>query len=203
LSHESYVAAQAFPGKYEVTVKRLWGRPLGARATLKIIQHQGTPEERLTQETLVFDQGTPTQTITLDTGRRSSAADVPPAWAYERPKSETEQLASSDRILTKLRSLVDPEITAEGSSGIRGAVAGPGIPVDTSADAKLPDPAPGDQVAFQAKVSPFMTQTMDYTVQGVVTADRKHLRLSLSPVFQTLNVGSRPVITNPVIPGGI
>src|SRR5207302_1133262 len=42
---ETYVAAQAFPGEYTVTVERVWGRPLGGKAQLKIILSQGTEDE--------------------------------------------------------------------------------------------------------------------------------------------------------------
>src|SRR5262249_11149708 len=41
----SYAAAQAFPGEYQITVRRIWGEPLGGRARLEIILNQGTAEE--------------------------------------------------------------------------------------------------------------------------------------------------------------
>ena len=44
-SRETYVAAQAFSGVHKVTVDRTWGRPLGEKAKLEIVRHQGTPQE--------------------------------------------------------------------------------------------------------------------------------------------------------------
>ena len=44
LTSETYVAPQAFSGQYRVSVERVWGKPLGGKAQLKIIRHQGTPE---------------------------------------------------------------------------------------------------------------------------------------------------------------
>jgi hypothetical protein len=43
---ESYVAARAFSGVYRVTVHRIWGRPLGGKATLEtssITVHRANP----------------------------------------------------------------------------------------------------------------------------------------------------------------
>src|SRR5262249_34554571 len=43
--HEAYVCAEGFSGDYTVTVERVWGQPLGNKAQLRIIRHQGTPDE--------------------------------------------------------------------------------------------------------------------------------------------------------------
>jgi len=42
---ETYVNAEAFPGEYTITVDKVWGRPLGNKAQLTIIEHQGTDKE--------------------------------------------------------------------------------------------------------------------------------------------------------------
>jgi CheY-like chemotaxis protein len=42
---ETYVAAQAFPGTYKVTVEQVWSRPLGGKAKVEVIRHQGTAKE--------------------------------------------------------------------------------------------------------------------------------------------------------------
>ena len=42
---ESYLSAQAFSGEYQIDVHRVWGKPLGDKAQLRIIQHQGTKDE--------------------------------------------------------------------------------------------------------------------------------------------------------------
>ena len=45
MSRISYVAAAAFDGTYDITVRKLWGRPLFGQARLEIIRHLGTPKE--------------------------------------------------------------------------------------------------------------------------------------------------------------
>ena len=42
---ETYVAAEAFSGEYTINVEKVWGKPLGNKAQLKIIRHQGTQDE--------------------------------------------------------------------------------------------------------------------------------------------------------------
>ena len=45
MTSESYAAAEGFSGEYKVWVERVWGKPLGNKAQLKIIRHQGTTQE--------------------------------------------------------------------------------------------------------------------------------------------------------------
>src|SRR5262249_14449478 len=54
---ESYIAAEAFPGEYTVTVERVWGRPLGDKAQLEITRYKGTPREHTRVETIDFRLG--------------------------------------------------------------------------------------------------------------------------------------------------
>src|SRR5207302_1693424 len=84
-SQESYVAAKAFAGEYKVTIRKIWGRPLGGKATLEIIQHQGTPKESRQRTAVAFDRNH-TLTFNLEEGSRTSADSVPPPAANQRPK---------------------------------------------------------------------------------------------------------------------
>src|SRR5262249_22057217 len=42
--HARYAAALAFPGEYQITVRRIWGEPLGGRARLEVVLNQGTAQ---------------------------------------------------------------------------------------------------------------------------------------------------------------
>jgi hypothetical protein len=51
-------------------------------------------------------------------------------------------------------------------------------------------------------VSPFVVNSMEVTAQAVISADRRYVRLSMTPVFNTVTgVQALPVISNPLIPG--
>ena len=71
-----YVCAEAFNGEYTVTVERVWGRPVGAKVTLEVTRHQGTPRHRVEHHTIVVDKSNSVQ-LTADDGRRQALASVP------------------------------------------------------------------------------------------------------------------------------
>jgi tetratricopeptide (TPR) repeat protein len=194
---ETYVAAEAFPGNYYVTVERVWGRPLGAKATLEITRHQGTPQETVSLVTLVFDKNSPTYQFKLEDGRRTSVASVPPPTGRRLPNAER---ADADRVLNKLRTLADP-LLAGSENGMRGGLASTGT---QAPDKYLPNVprVPNDVAAVQAKVDPYVANSMDMTAQAAVSPDRREVRFSLRAIFQTASrVQSVPVVTNPLVPG--
>src|SRR5208282_3700622 len=85
LTSETYIAAQAFAGEYKVKVDTIWGTPLGGKAKLEVIQHQGTPRQVVHLYTLDVKQAEPT-IIKLDNGRRTSLAAVAPPAAQQPEK---------------------------------------------------------------------------------------------------------------------
>jgi hypothetical protein len=66
---ETYYAAQAFTGEYEISVDRVWGQPVGDKVQIQIVQYQGTPRERTRVETISLKDKMPIK-IFLDEGRR-------------------------------------------------------------------------------------------------------------------------------------
>jgi Mg-chelatase subunit ChlD/tetratricopeptide (TPR) repeat protein len=198
LSRETYVAAKAFPGDYQVTIRRIWGRPLGGKATLEIIQHQGTSRETKRRETIVFDRKH-TLSFSLDDGRRTTAEYVPPPAANKRTKIATEP-SSSDRVLNKLRAKADPEFTGGDATGMRAKLASLGVPLPTRQTRTLERSAP-EQVVYQTRVTPQIPNSADLTAQLTVVPEQGSF-LKLTPVFQTVSKAqAMPALTNPLIPG--
>ncbi len=55
---------------------------------------------------------------------------------------------------------------------------------------------------YQTRVKPFVQNSLDVTAQAVLSADRRYVRLSMTPVFNTVTgVQNIPVVVNPTIPG--
>jgi hypothetical protein len=190
------VAARAFPGDYQVTVRRVWGRPLGGKATVEIIRHQGTPQEKRHRETVVFDRSHG-MTVALEDGRRTTAEYVPPP--APRRTTETAAAPAGPSVLTKLRALAEGDLTGV-ERPIRAGLASLGVQVPTR-EPRPGDRSPSDVMAYQTRVSPLVASGTDFTAQASVTADRRFLRLSLAPVFQTVGKAGEPAVTNPFIPG--
>jgi hypothetical protein len=192
-NRETYIAAEGFSGEYQVTVRRIWGRPLGSKAKLVVITHQGTPEEERHEEVIRFDR-THTLKLKLTKGRRTTVAQIPPNAAYRRPEEKKAEPGRDSNILVKLRNLADPEFNNTSTvSDVR--------PTGTAAGPLNQNQM--EQVAFQSSVMAYGSAGIDLTAQAVVSADRRYVRLSVSPVFQTLGrSGSGLLVNIPLIPGG-
>jgi hypothetical protein len=197
---ETYVAAEAFDGEYVITVERVWGRPLGNRAQLRIIRYQGTPREteELVTIRMTSDLAGPVR-VTLTGGRRTEMAYVPPVEAHQ-DDGGGQSVESQDAVLARLRVLSDPEVTGA-ERGMRGAAVSAGRSPERpiSLDPRRND---NDRTLYQNRVQSFVRDSLDVTAQAVLSADRQSVRLSVSPVF-TAGAGNRPVtIVSPVVPGG-
>jgi len=200
---ETYLAAQAFDGEYRITVEKVWGKPLGNKAQLRIIKNQGTENE--TEEVitlkLVSNISEPI-TVKLDKGRRSEAAYVPPPSAHLNMESPAiTPTDDGNAVMSKLRALADPEITGVERGRQQGGVLSPGrSPRTTHAIPRMNDK---DRPLYQTKVSPFVQNSVDVTAQAVITADRRFVRLSLAVTGTIFRPGLGPVVISPVFPGGI
>jgi hypothetical protein len=57
-----------------------------------------------------------------------------------------------------------------------------------------------DRTVYQNKVQSFVANSVELTAQAVLSADRRSIRLSVTPVVNTLS--SKPVqVVSPVFPG--
>jgi tetratricopeptide (TPR) repeat protein len=201
MTSETYTAGQAFTGEYVVSVERFRGRPLGNRAQLRVIQHQGTAEE--TEQLLSVDlQSAAPVKVRLASGRRTEAAYVPPPEA-QRPVETVASRSSGPDILAELRNAADPEITGV-QKGFRAQTISPtATRVSIATPDRAPDPSPNDRAFYQTKIDSFVKNSLDVTAQAVLSADRRHVRVSLAPLAAPASVSDRPVtVSDPVIPGG-
>jgi hypothetical protein len=194
---ETYVAAQAFPGAYRVAVDLVWGRPLGNKAKLEIIEHQGTPQETVHVQTINLAEGR-SALVQLADGRRTQAASVPPPAARKRPESPAEVAVSTDSVLNQLRALTDTE---DVGGGIRGSVGGFGTPVATTRPEGKSARSRDDEVTYQTRVAPSVINSADMTVQATVSADRRYVRLSMSAMFNTVTRTQLQPVVNPFLTG--
>jgi hypothetical protein len=54
---------------------------------------------------------------------------------------------------------------------------------------------------FQNKVDQVLGHGVDVTAQAVLSADRRSIRLSMTPVFEGAGRSAQPAVTSPLIPG--
>jgi hypothetical protein len=199
-NRETYVAAQGFSGDYTIQVERVWGKPLGNKAQLKIIRHQGTPQESEQLITLKLTSNVSAPiAVKLDSGRRTEAAFVPPPAAHKTEELAVSVAEGNDDVLNKLRGLADAEITGfEKRMSGGSAAARPHFARAVSVNPKSHEK---DQTLYQNRVRSFVANSVDVTAQAVLSADRRSVRVSLTPVVNTA-LADKPVqVVSPVFPG--
>lgn len=192
MSRESYVAAEAFSGEYEISIRTVWGRPLGGKATLEIVEHQGTSRETRRPMTFVFDRNH-SMKFTLKDGRRTAVAEIAPVQA--KPKSMKTSV-KKDLILNQLRSLASPGMIGShaGFSGDAGS---------TSGLAKFGTGKKSvEEKTIQSKMETFVPNSAAMITETKILRDGSTVT-KLKPVFQTLTKSeAAPVVKSPFIPDG-
>jgi hypothetical protein len=195
---ETGIWAQAFTGEYEVWVDSVWGKTLQDKVQLEIIQHQGTSKE---SHKLVTVKAGEVIKVKVDDGKRTTLAQVPPP-ATSRRVEQAASPGGTDAVMGRLRALADNDPLDGGTTGIAGGFGTFGA-TETSKDFSPGQRSPAERVAFQTKVSPFVSNNIELTAQATISADRRYVRLSLSPFFNTVTgFRTTPVVNNPLLPGG-
>jgi tetratricopeptide (TPR) repeat protein len=204
--HASYAAAQAFPGEYQITVRRIWGEPLGGRARLEIVLNQGTADEVRRIETVRLDNRA-TLKVALKQGRRTRLASPAPAATVKRTDLRDE-VVKERHILEKLRDIADPYYVGEAPTRMTGGV---GMARYGIVAPPLTRPEPGaaaagrERMAFQTAVAPLTGTNLNLSATATVSPDQRYLRLSVNPLFTSGHSSalSRPTFNLPSIPGGV
>ena len=131
--------------------------------------------------------------------RRTQAAYVPPP-AARRPVNETVVSPNSKvALLNQLRKLSEPDVQGV-TLGFHGSSTGPGEATPPEA-APSSAPSAGDHVLYESKLSSFIKNSLDVTTQTVLSADRRSVRVEMTPMFNTVS-DARPQVSSSAIPGG-
>jgi hypothetical protein len=193
----SYVASKAFSGDYRITLRRVWGRPLGGKAVVEIIQHQGTPDETHQRETVVFDR-IHMMSFNLADGSRTTAEFVPAVPPASPAKQKA--IASSNQVLNDLRALADGDHTRI-EAGMRTDHMSAGQTEATTPFVAAGSRAEGGLI-YQTKVTPIAQTGVDVIAQVSLDADGNNMHVKLLPVFQGVQAQTAKIgMNNPLIPG--
>jgi tetratricopeptide (TPR) repeat protein len=177
----SYVSAAAFDGTYDVTVRKLWGRPLFGQARLEIIRHLGTPQEDRQLEIVKIDAAK-TFHIRLTGGRRTDLAVI--SDDNLKPRADSKAPASVNG-REALRQLLRPEMS--GGAGVAGGQVPEGV-----------GQVGREETARRSSSNSAVGAGMNYEIRE--SADRKTTSMVMQPVFETIQA-ARNVNLN-VVPGG-
>jgi tetratricopeptide (TPR) repeat protein len=176
----SYVAAAAFDGTYDVTVRKLWGRPLFGQARVEIIRHLGTPKEERQLEIVKVD-ATKTIHVRFTEGRRTELAVISDDNLKPRVDAKAARTVSGHEAL---RNFLRPEMT--GGAGVVGAQ----VPEGVGRVGK-------DETARRSSANSSVGVGMNYELRE--SADRKTMNMVMQPVYETLQ--AQRSINLSVVPG--
>ncbi|MFO0807706.1 MAG: VWA domain-containing protein [Gemmataceae bacterium] len=194
---ETYVASEAFSGAYEVTVKTIWGKPLGNKVTILVTRHQGTPQESKELHRLELSvDGTAHLKVELTDGRRTELASVPPPMPrrVDTLASGT-SVSNSERVFGLLRSMSEP--TLANRAGMAGGTSASGSLTSQILDQPT---ELGREMVVQSRVPGSVGAGAGMQNQTTVSADGRSLRMSVAPAFQTAS--AEPDVRLSLIPGG-
>lgn len=161
--YEEYVNAEAWPGDYLVRIRHAWGTVVGERATLTIIRHQGTPEEKIETYPIQLRAEDVVVRFSLPEGRRKTLRDVVTQDAtFEVPV--TRNAAPSGRIKA---AQAEAELNAS-----RGQLEGVSVR-RTGA------------VGFQPVIQ-VIPEGSTMTAQALVSPDLRYVRIGAAPTFSNV-----------------
>ena len=165
---ESYVCPQGFPGTYRVRIHRVWGDVAAGKVTVDVYLHLGNDKVQHERRQLELTDKDAMVVFDLDRGRRSEPLETAQlAGAVER-----QQQVSRAVLAQQIESASDARILSGRSDEMRRRQALGALGI-------------GGAVGFQPIIQVLPEGTM-MGVTGVISADRRYVRISVAPVFSTI-----------------
>ena len=174
-AYELYVCPQGATGKYRLTVRVLSGKVVAKQALLTITRHQGTPQEAKTTAAVPLTGQDTTVTLQLENGRRT---ELLPALAMQElrlPAGRVAQLGALPQGQNRVQLAAHTAESRELREKLRQQR---GVLFQQLT-------AAGNRAAAQPVVQ-FLNDGVSQTATAVVSADRRYVRLSLSPTFSAI-----------------
>jgi len=169
---ETYTASEAYSGSYYVTIDKVWGRPLGNMAMIKITKHKGTPQQAIDIFRLDLTKQT-SLSLSLDSGRRKELASVlPPGVPIDsgnKPEREYE-------VMNKLRAM-----TTGTSAVMNGLSGGTGSASDPLGREEGEPPLV--DLALEANIASSVSGGLQMRQETIMSKDRRSMQVKMAPVF--------------------
>jgi hypothetical protein len=166
---ETYVCPQGFAGTYRVQISRTWGEVAAGKVTVDVVRHMRSGKMQRERQQIELGDKDAVVVFELDEGRRSEPL-------------QAAQLAGAVQRQQEIgRNVLAQQLSGGSDDSV--------LPIRQS------DPTGRLAAALLARRSgavgfmPVITQLMNGTTMsatGVISADRRYVRISPSPTFQTI-----------------
>jgi hypothetical protein len=162
---ETYECPEAFSGTYRVLMRRVWGKITAGKVTVDVYAHYGTPQEKRLRHQVPLGEQDALVVFDLQDGRRQE-----PLEEHQLANAAAQQLAVNQAILAQQVNQI-----ANSSQGANSALA-------SSRQGLLGVPFINQAVGYQPQITVLPAGT-SLSVSGVVSADRKYVRITPIPLF--------------------
>ncbi len=165
---EKYVCPQGFAGKYRVRIHRVWGEVAAGKVTVDVYRHLGSDQAEHERRQLELTDKDAMVVFDLDKGRRSEPLESAQlAGAVER-----QQQVSQAVLAQQIDSSSDPSILGAQNELLRRRNALGALRF-------------GGAVGYQPIIQ-VLPEGAQMAAIGVISADRRYVRISTSPTFSTI-----------------
>jgi len=175
--YEEYICVEAAPGTYELQIEYVDnGTIVGKRCVVTIVSHVGSAAKRVFRTVVSFDGRSVSVPFKLEKGRRRQLGPVP----AKLPAGQGATQLTRQEIIARVRrgggQAVAGQVAAQGGAG-QGAAPGQGF--------RLPAGSFTAGIGFTPVIG-FINEGVSLTANAVVSADRRFVRISVAPFFNTL-----------------
>ncbi len=171
---EYYVCSQGYSGQYEILVQRVWGNVTGGRATVEVYTDFGTPDQAFYSKQVDLSEKAAVIQVNVKNGHRQ----VPIAEAHLAAVRDS-QIATGRAVLGQLAGSSSSDSSAydDYKAYRQGLAAGPGFGFGF--------PRGRGAVGYRPVITT-LPEGMNLSVAGVVSADRRYVRIGTSPFFSAI-----------------
>ena len=168
---EYYVCSQGFAGQYDILIRRVWGEVTGGKATVEIYTDYGTEDQRLIVKQLDLSEKDSMIQVAVKNGHRKE-----PIASAEIAQAQKQRLETSRAVLGQF-------------GGGSGSSSSSGTDFDAwrqmrqmiANNNRLRFPG-GGVVGYQPVITTIPSGA-NLSVAGVVSADRRYVRIAPTPFF--------------------
>jgi hypothetical protein len=178
--YEEYICVEAASGAYEIQIEYVDGDIVSKRCVVTIVSHVGSSSKRVSRHVLTLDGPVATMPFNFENGRRKELGPKP----QKQPSAHGATRLTRQEIVARVRRGQPPgAMQVAGQAGAGQARAGQGA--TPGAGFRLPAGAFTAGVGFTPVIG-FINEGVSLTANAVVSADRRFVRISVAPFFNTL-----------------
>ncbi len=169
---EYYVCSQGFAGQYDILVRRVWGEVTGGKATVEIYTDYGTADQKLIVKQLDLSEKDSLIQVAVKNGHRKE-----PIASAQIAQAQKQRLETSRAVLGQMGGSSDSGSNSSNLAALqqfRRLVAANSLGFPR-----------GNAVGYRPVITTIPSGT-NFSVAGVVSADRRYVRIAPSPNFSDI-----------------